>query len=535
MARLSCSLLASLWLFLVSSASSTRPPFYPYRDDNVLPAFANPAHNVSCVGEADDLGEHLPIHNGFDPNGVSMQKLCVKPQFGGGQIGQHLGGFCQPPPDAAAASTSSAPPPLGRVAFDPSPAAITAKWLRNPRLLLHCRSRCFCNYGIPEAQRNVQPKEIPADYGTELRRGNAYRIEIDVVDDHVNAVADSRAVLDHWAADSVARKMTKVFDGEPEVPPFEDGMNLPPMPVSITRANQIECEGPLPEWPAPPPFTWDDFTDLRSLCATQLSGGNPAANAGGYCHRDPLATGGRRVWFADAFTPRLDWTFTYALGPSLAIRSYCHSQCHCKAPKKKERHVGTKVWRFVEEFESITMEGGSMQLYRTGSSSGDSLLEILPSQTEEQPSSGTCGADGRQFCVKSWPTALLGPVPRKPPAVRASAVPKPPAPPAQCGTTCTTQKECKSTDPNADCACIAPTFAEARKAGLDQIFPQASCLVIAAEKFSEGLMGRDVDAQSEEPACVCNSTYISQGCCSSEDGMIWEDGHRKLGKLAPVA
>ncbi len=263
-------LLSSFPLHILATPPSQ---YYPYNPDNLFPLFADPTHNVSCVGMADELGEELPIRNGFDPNAISMNDLCVKPQYGGGRPGRHLGAYCQPYDPVPVGVPHRAV--YGKVAFDPNPSAFTAKWLRNPRLLLHCRSRCFCNYNVLYADRERQPKEVPAEYRTEVRRGNAYRIEIDVIDDHENAAVDITAILDHWTADHIARRITSVIDGTSEVAPVVVGMDLPPMPISISRANLIECDGDLPDWPLPEPFSRSDFTDLKHLCAVQLAGGNP--------------------------------------------------------------------------------------------------------------------------------------------------------------------------------------------------------------------------------------------------------------------
>ncbi len=239
------------------------------------------------------------------------------------------------------------------------------------------------------------------------------------------------------------------------------------------------------------------------------------------------------MWFSDAFTPRRDWTFSHSINVAMAIRSYCHANCRCAIEARRERPAGQLTWQVTEDLETITMAPGPVSLYR--SSSGDSLLEILPNP-QFPPSSGTCGVNKRQFCVKPWPKDLLGPIPRRPPRMKVGppTVAAPTAP-TQCGTSCTKQSDCRPSNGDVDCACIAPTFAEARKAGLDPIFSKTSCLVIAAQKISQGLMGRGLVARSDAPACVCNSTYVSQGCCSSDDGMIWEAAHLKLGSLIESA
>ena len=67
-------------------------PRSPYRYENYNPAEADPAGAIKCVGDRYD-GE-LPVDEYFNPNTVSMQKLCAKPQYGGGSPGTHIGGWC---------------------------------------------------------------------------------------------------------------------------------------------------------------------------------------------------------------------------------------------------------------------------------------------------------------------------------------------------------------------------------------------------------------------------------------------------------
>jgi hypothetical protein len=56
----------------------------------------------------------------------------------------------------------------------------------------------------------------------------------------------------------------------------------------------------------------------------------------------------------------------------------------------------------------------------------------------------------------------------------------------------------------------------------------------------KGLGGRDVerylntipaDEDSKGWPCACNSTYVSYFCCSSSNGIIWEDSRLRLGSL----
>ena len=74
-------------------ANAVYDPRNPPTTENFDPAEANPVGGITCLGRPYDL--RLPIQpGGFDPNSVSLQHLCAKPQYGGGAQYQHVGGFC---------------------------------------------------------------------------------------------------------------------------------------------------------------------------------------------------------------------------------------------------------------------------------------------------------------------------------------------------------------------------------------------------------------------------------------------------------
>ncbi|KAL8731381.1 MAG: hypothetical protein Q9166_003473 [cf. Caloplaca sp. 2 TL-2023] len=119
---------------------------------NFDPALANSRNNITCVGKGYDL--ELLIIGDFNPNTLTMQQLCAKPQYGGGLPDQHVGGWCE--------RWISVPPPVmspQNMAFDISPAARVNQILANPRVFLACTYRCFCNSGLPP--NAVQPRAHP--------------------------------------------------------------------------------------------------------------------------------------------------------------------------------------------------------------------------------------------------------------------------------------------------------------------------------------------------------------------------------------
>lgn len=98
-------------------------------------------------------------------------------------------------------------------------------------------------------------------------------------------------------------------------PPGAPLLSYDPQDVGLASYNRPICGGPLPTFTLPHPFDIHEFASNQALCATQLAGGKPFANAGAYCHKIPSAgpssDGGdmpRVISFADDQTPRLDWT-----------------------------------------------------------------------------------------------------------------------------------------------------------------------------------------------------------------------------------
>lgn len=237
--------------------------------DNLDPANADPTNNITCVGDRYDLD--LPISAGLNPNTVSMQQLCAKTQFGGGPPGQHVGGWCQ----------------WGRysnqVVFDLSAAAQINPVLANPRIMLGCSYRCFCNYNLgPNA---AQPKAVPNTNVWESDQ--TYELQVEIVDDFDVAWATNLGSAEPGSTVDAPQISHKGTAGASDVQVFElqtlsqlgyteDKFDTHPRFTysSINAENEIECHGTLPRFPFPSPYRVSDFSTLQELCAVQFSGGN---------------------------------------------------------------------------------------------------------------------------------------------------------------------------------------------------------------------------------------------------------------------
>ncbi|KAI9679735.1 MAG: hypothetical protein M1817_004749 [Caeruleum heppii] len=244
------------------SANSSEPP----PTENFNPGKADPTGNITCQGPLPVWD--FPSFDGWDPNLFTLQELCAKPQYGGRGPGQHLGGFCLPLNNVASPQLGP-----GIVGFDDSERAQISAQLNNPRIIYYCRCRCFCNHQLSVEERTAQPSQVPDYYRSVPRRhDDTYMIKIDIPDDYAGPQAAHRGRSDEMVfATRLNRKaQVDVHTG------FFDRQDT----VSIDSANHITCEGSLPSFPLPLPYTVNDFSGLQDLCAAQLTRGNPAANAG---------------------------------------------------------------------------------------------------------------------------------------------------------------------------------------------------------------------------------------------------------------
>ena len=66
-------------------------------------AEADPNSNITCLDDSYDL--ELPLQAHWNPNTVSMQSLCAKPQYGGGLPGENIAGWCEDPYSATRCRT----------------------------------------------------------------------------------------------------------------------------------------------------------------------------------------------------------------------------------------------------------------------------------------------------------------------------------------------------------------------------------------------------------------------------------------------
>lgn len=449
---------------------------------------ADPRRNITCLGDHSDIGWNLreqPYDN------RTMQQLCADPLYGGLDNIPNFRGYCH----------------NGDVFFGP------LDHLRQPgnprryaRSFLECRTRCFCNHNLQDPHQQPKPVAITRKTFRDAW-GNGIAIAVDRRDYPI-----TRRSPFH----------TKIFaynshPGHPHPYFFPD----PSTTVTILVSNQIRCDGPLPSFQLPHPFDVHDFGDNQQLCATQLSGGHPGANAGGYCHRIlPLTTAERVVSFADDMTPRLDWTWDGAGGASFflaaAIRFHCWKNCLCADRTKKKNYIDPQLrmweWLMTSLPDRNIIPTGNGNKYPLGSSTnakGKPRTDPRGSNSPSAQCAANLGHDAPR-CTSPWPTDILGPMPKP---IRDLALPQPPSPVGWeqtkiCGNDCSSNNDC-----GANCLCRFPSVEEAHAFGVDPVAPRALCLDVPS------VLGRSLETQ-KGTGCLCNSTYIAPACCHSRDGIV---------------
>ncbi|KAI9681969.1 MAG: hypothetical protein M1817_000023 [Caeruleum heppii] len=506
--------------------------------ENFDPAEADPEGNITCLGPLPDWP--LPIYDEWNPNTFTLQELCAKPQYGGRAPYQHLGGWCQTRLEGATSPY---------VAFDHYVHAQASRALFRDRLLLYCKSRCFCNHQVVD--RSVQPWF--RDRALRLLKGEDVggpQFKLD----------DKEPFTEHEGAGT--RWLHIVRQAQMISRPYYHN-RAHPRPLSVDPDNLVVCTGELPSWEMPPPanrqlFLHGESNPNQQLCSVSVFHGNPYANAGAYCHRNDDGTAD--VFFADEMTPRLEWTWNYrgSFRDSLALRRHCHLNCVCAITGTSGNSL-TGLFQRAEDAHIIehasqsanpatTISSGSSMATPTGPAAGTSQLV------------GSCESGEQNSCHSSWPSDVLGPIPTPSyrPATLVASAPTESIPATSptdlaiiphlptCGASCTSNADCRVRDAPSDCRCMAIGEALAQTLGADPIFPfGAACLLFSQipkggmDRYVNNLPRRrevNLDALGREPksmlGCACNATYVSTACCESEDGRIWEVESLRLGRLA---
>lgn len=246
----------------------------------------DPRSNITCLGSSYDL--RIPLRtDGFDLNQLTMQQLCAKPIYGGADIPRALGGWCSAgveidyryvdPPGEPAWGPSDTFHLRTGVSFD----FRVSEWLsigsddfNDDRLYVGCLNRCFCNWEIEDL--SIQPKrEVPSNADviiipTYPRHVQKLKVEIaeflEERDTQPDMDGDLVTVLQIIPDLHEPNEEGEV--SETDAQSYEDVLNL-----ALDPGNEITCEGDLPSFVLPPPYSVADFRDPQQLCAVQWFGG----------------------------------------------------------------------------------------------------------------------------------------------------------------------------------------------------------------------------------------------------------------------
>lgn len=253
--------------------------------------YGDPRRNITCLGSKYDL-QLPPGVNETDPNELTMQQLCAKTVYGGAPAGRHLGGWCSrglktrdlrhpddsddadDPDDSEDSDVTTNPySDTNGVSFDLSDASHADEGLADPRFLLGCFNRCFCNYGVTDLTmqpKREEPSAADTYSGSESR--NTGEIRLDVDDNLLTRGRSHDGRLGDVVVDTV--EMEEVVE-----PNEENGFGItdenadPSWILSLDAGNYITCEGDLPSFPLPQPYPVSEFESAQELCAVQWSGG----------------------------------------------------------------------------------------------------------------------------------------------------------------------------------------------------------------------------------------------------------------------
>ena len=233
--------------------------------ENFDPAESNPEGQLYCIGTPE---YKMPRFPGFDPNTMTMDKLCKKPQYGGNPRGKHVGGYCYG---------------NGLVLFDNSPEAETHPGLSNPRFWVECMYRCFCDYSMWEdgnpASVAWAQDSTTADYFIKADLVNDFTIPPPSKTPHLGKFRVHRLRL---AREVAIRQRQPPPETDPTTYNPFNGLTYPDLDTIVTTidpANHvISCDNVLFPFEIPGPMpeelrTIPPSDQLRALCVNAMDGG----------------------------------------------------------------------------------------------------------------------------------------------------------------------------------------------------------------------------------------------------------------------
>ncbi|KAI9892719.1 MAG: hypothetical protein M1814_001139 [Vezdaea aestivalis] len=299
--------------------------------------------------------------------------------------------------------------------------------------------------------------------------------------------------------------------------------------VSIPPKNRIKCHMDYFRdmlnalFPRFAPLT--SGLNAYQLCAASPAGGYIRGNAGGVClpNNDGIAPG-REIWFPDVFEhPFLEWGVSRWAN---VLKLMCFRWCWCMLEPdpvglpSRERHI---PW----------LADGTVDIYEL-----DQLFDYLSMEhtvrieDQERQCRIPTGPLIYVPCHAIWDMPIRQPKANWSDVLELRGWSQPSSSRVDLGACRRGDQDCKDVWNSSSCkgSCRAVT---------DQCGAECTCAARQIEKgkyqglcfdgASTGLGRRDQVLE----ACPCNVTYVSQLCCGSVDGLIWEHEGLKLGVLIP--
>ena len=183
------------------------PNPWPTAQELLVP---DPARKITCPGAHSDIGWNIDLNwgGGRRYDGRSMQELCAHPLYGGKNDNLNFGGFCNE----------------GDVIFLELPGQAL-------RSVLECRTRCFCNHGLPN------PTQQPFAVALTRKTFDPRRIN----NNGMGIPLDNRGATRSRTVHALTR-LYKVRDP----PPNQFWPARWYNDLGVLPSNEIVCQGPLP-------------------------------------------------------------------------------------------------------------------------------------------------------------------------------------------------------------------------------------------------------------------------------------------------
>ena len=255
---------------------------------------------ITCLGGPSQPLPSQPVSSlpTYDPNTRTLQSLCAQPPNGGGPL--NIGGFCNNAPSPTEPDIS------GSIVFTmhlispkpPTPDSFSFLRLQVHRLRAECLLRCFCTYAnstvgsnVVAVPRNLQPQPKYRAHDDSFLSRYPMRPTIPsqqtsqlTVDQHDDYPDPNQP----WETFNTQLQGKPGTYGELEVSFMRINVWIIAYGgmagfsrVSVDQINYIECEGPMPTFPLPLPWTMAEFNAhnmrapnaITALCAIYSSGG----------------------------------------------------------------------------------------------------------------------------------------------------------------------------------------------------------------------------------------------------------------------